>query len=137
MIVLDTNVVSELMRPAPHPAVVTWMLDHQTDRLHTTAVTYAEILYGIERLPRGRRRTHLRSTAFDVFDAFAEQVLPFDADAAIEYARIVEAGERRGRPINGFDAQIAAICRAHAASLATRNVKDFDGTGVTIVDPWT
>lgn len=136
MIVLDTNVVSELMRPTPDPSVVSWVLDHQHDELRTTAVTYAEILYGIERLPRGKRRTRLRTTAADVFDAFAEQVLPFDADAAVEYARIVEGRERRGTPINGFDAQIAAICRAQAAPLATRNTKDFVGTGVTILDPW-
>ena len=90
----------------------------------------AEIRYGIERLPDGRRKDLLRITAEDVFSAFAEAVLPFNAAAAAEYAGIVSRRDRTGAPIDGFDAQIAAICRTHGAALATRNVKDFDATGI-------
>jgi predicted nucleic acid-binding protein len=86
--------------------------------------------------PEGARKALLRATAAQVFSAFAENVLPFDADAASLYGAIVGARERDGAPIDGFDAQIAAICRHHSASLATRHVKDFEGTGVHVVDPW-
>lgn len=135
MIVLDTNVTSELMRPSPATAVVAWV--HGARELHTTSVTLAELLYGIERLPTGRRRELLAATAREVFSAFTDRVLAFDAAAAAEYAELVVARERAGTPIDGFDAQIAAICRTHAATLATRNVTDFHGTGVNVVDPWT
>jgi predicted nucleic acid-binding protein len=104
--------------------------------LFTTAITVAEIGYGVERLPDGARKALLRATATQVFSAFAEQVLAFDADAAALYGTIVTARERRGVPIDGFDAQIAAICRRHSAALATRNVKDFAQTGVELIDPW-
>ena len=136
MIVLDTNVVPELMRARPSPAVVGWLRDQRAADLYTTAVTVAEIRYGIERLPDGRRKDRLGSTADDVFAAFPEQILSFDAVAAVEYARVVARRERAGAPIDGFDAQIAAVCRVHAASLATRNLQDFKGTGIDVVDPW-
>lgn len=136
MIVADTNVLSELMRPAPEPAVVTWSRDQDPRELFTTAVTVAEIRYGIRRLPPGRRREELATAGDDVFAAFADRILAFDADAAAHYASIVSARETAGHPIDGFDAQIAAICRAGHAVLATRNVKDFADTGVDLVDPW-
>lgn len=136
MIVLDTNVVSELMRPSPAPEVVGWVRRQATDELRTTAISVAEIAYGIERLPDGRRRQLLRRTADEVFENFDEQVLPFDNPAALRYGQIVSARERIGRPIDGFDAQIAAICRAHGAALATRNGNDFEHTGVAVLDPW-
>ena len=136
MIVLDSNVLSELMRATPLRSVVTWVEAQPPAGLCTTAVSVAEIHYGIERLPAGRRRTALRRAAEDVFDAFAAQVLPFDGAAAREYAAVVVARDRAGTPITGFDAQIAAICRSHAAVLATRNTADFTGTGVELVDPW-
>ncbi len=136
MIVLDTNVVSELMRIAPEPAVLSWVRQHSSDGLYTTAVTIAEIRYGIARLPGGRRRETLRQAANEIIAAFPRQALPFDLAAADAYADVVSAREKLGTPIDGFDVQIAAICRSHAATLATRNTKDFTETGVTTVDPW-
>lgn len=136
MIVVDTNVVSELMRPAPTPTVVEWIRAQAGRELYTTVITLAEIRYGIERHPDGRRKKLLKTTAEEVFAAFEEQVLPFDRSAAMQYATIASARERTGAPINGFDAQIASICRTHQAVLATRNLKDFQGTGIDVIDPW-
>ncbi len=136
MIVVDTNVISELMRPLPSPNVVSWVRAQSQRELYTTSVTLAEVRYGIQRLEDGRRKDLLTSTADEIFAAFDTYVLPFDRSAAIEYADVVTTRERAGSPIDGFDAQIAAICRSHQATLATRNVKDFDGTGIEISDPW-
>lgn len=136
MIILDTDVVSELMRPAPSSAVVGWVRARHATELYTTSITLAEIRYGIERLPDGRRKDLLRTTVADVFSAFAEHVVAFDATAAVQYAEIVSHRERAGAPIDGFDAQIASICRAHHTALATRNVKDFHDTGIDLIDPW-
>ena len=136
MIVVDTNVIVELMRAQPHEAVVRWSLAQPPGDLYTTAITLAEVLYGIERLPSGRRKALLRETAAEVFTTFADHVLPFDAAAAAEYPLIVDARERMGRPIDGFDAQIASICRFGSSTLATRNTRDFEHTGVDLIDPW-
>ena len=111
MIVVDTNVASELMRPAPDARVVAWVRAQDAGELYTTSITVAEIGYGVERLPEGARKALLRATATQVFSAFAEHVLAFDAGAAGLYGAIVTARERAGAPIDGFDAQIAAICR--------------------------
>jgi len=136
MIVVDTNVVSELMKSSPSGVVRDWMLGQRSAELFTTAITVAEILYGIERLTEGQRKDSLRTAATDVFTSFADHVLPFDHDAAAAYAPLVHRRDQRGLPIDGFDAQIAAICGTHRATLATRNVKDFAHTGITLVDPW-
>lgn len=136
MIIVDTNVVSELMRKAPAQAVRAWVRSHDARELFTTSITLAEIRHGIERLPDGGRKDLLRATAADVFFAFANQVLPFDARAALRYATLVAHRDRAGLPIDGFDAQIAAICRACDAALATRNLKDFQHTGVELINPW-
>ncbi len=136
MIILDTNVVSELMRASPAPAVASWVRQQERGSLKTTAVTIAEIRYGLARLPVSRRTTRLRETAEEVLASFPGQVLPFDDAAAVFYGDIAAARERAGRPIDEFDAQIAAISRAHRARLATRNTRDFDETGVGLVDPW-
>jgi predicted nucleic acid-binding protein len=136
VIVLDTNVTSELMKPAPSPKVTRWVRGHDVDELFTTSITLAEIDYGIHRLPTGRRKSSLRAASDDVFSMFAEQVLSFDAAAAQHYGQIVCDRDAAGIPIDGFDAQIASICRAHGAALATRNVKDFQDTGIIVVDPW-
>ena len=135
MIVVDTNVVSELMRPSPSERVREWLRGQPARELYTSAVTVAEVLYGIERLPAGRRREELRSAVTEVFGAFGDQVLSFDPPAAGEYALVVSHRERLGTPIEGFDAQIAAICRARGAALATRNVSDFLDTGIEIINP--
>jgi toxin FitB len=135
MIILDTNVVSELMRPEPAPQVAAWIRDRDRPELRTTSITVAEIRYGIARLPDGRRKQALLAAA-DIFRAFGDQVLPFDAAAAEHYAAIASNRERSGKPISGFGALIAAVCRSRGAALATRNLPDFDGTGIETIDPW-
>ena len=137
MIVLDTNVVSELMRPEPSEAVLTWLAETADSRRATTAVTVAELRFGIARLPEGGRRRALAVLADDVLQRFGEQVLPFDLAAAPHYAALVAHRERSGRPIHTADAQIAAITRTHGATLATRNIADFEDIGLPLVDPWT
>ena len=136
MIVLDTNIVSELMRATPAPAVLTWLQQTSSAGLYTTSVTVAEIRYGIARLPDGRRKHDLHQAADEIFAAFPRQVLPFDLAAAIAYADVVASREAGGNPISGFDGQIAAICRSQVATLATRNIKDFIDTGISLIDPW-
>jgi predicted nucleic acid-binding protein len=136
VIVVDTNVVSELMRPAPAPAVENWIRATPAADVYTTAITTAEIGYGIERLPDGRRKEELAATAVEIFSRFADHILAFDAAAAGLYGVIVSRRERAGAPITGFEAQIAAICQSKGATLATRNVRDFDGTGIKVMSPW-
>jgi predicted nucleic acid-binding protein len=136
MIVVDTNVASELMRPVPSELVRDWVISQAAAELYTTAITVAEIRYGLERLADGRRKDRLKAVADEVFTAFGDYVLPFDADAAVHYALVVTRRDDAGLPIEGFDAQIAAICRARGAVLATRNVKDFLETGIDVIDPW-
>ncbi len=136
MIVLDTNVVSELMRPEPAPQVAAWVRDRDRHELLTTSITLAEIRYGIARLPDGRRKQALLATAGDIFRSFADQVLPVDAAAAEHYAAIASNRERSGKPISGFDALIAAVCRSRGTALATHDLTDFDGTGIELIDPW-
>ena len=136
MIILDTNVVSELMRPEPDARVRQWVSGRRADELGTTAVTVAEIRHGIERLPDGQRKETLLSAAADLFAGFGDFVQPFDTLAAAWFGPVMARRARLGLPIQGFDALIAAICRARGAALATRNVKDFVETGIEIVDPW-
>jgi toxin FitB len=136
LIVVDTNVVSELMRPSPSARVRDWVASQPGPDLYTTAVTVAEVLYGVERLPPGRRQAELRSAATELFDGFADQVLAFDAAAAVQYALVVSGRDRSGLPVDGFDAQIAAICRVRGAVLATRNVTDFRDTRIEVINPW-
>jgi toxin FitB len=136
VIVAGTNVVSELMRPSPSPRVRDWVNEQAPGESCTTAVTVAEIRYGLERLPDGRRKDSLLATATEVFCAVSEFIQPFDADAAVWYATIVARRDRLGLPIGGFDAQIAVICRTRGAALATRNAKDFQDTGIDVINPW-
>jgi len=138
VIVLDTNVVSELIRTAPAHQVLAWVDARPALTLAITAVTAAELLYGVARLPRGRRASLLADAVRDVLEVdFAGRVLPFDLIAATHYADIVTAREQVGRPISAADAQIAATCRSHGCGLATRNERDFDGVGIDVVNPWT
>jgi toxin FitB len=136
LIVLDTNVLSELMRPAPDPRVVAWLSSQQSGDLATTAITVAEIRYGLERLPAGRRKRELVTAAGEIFSTFADTVLPFDTSAAQQYAGVVSRRDRSGRPISVLAAQIAAICLARKATLATRNHSDFSGLRLAVTDPW-
>ncbi|MFS8478578.1 MAG: type II toxin-antitoxin system VapC family toxin [Micromonosporaceae bacterium] len=137
MIVLDTNVISELMRPRADRAVLAWIDEQPVDEIHLTAVTAAELRYGAARLPDGQRRADLMNRVrLTIEEDFAGRILPFDDEAAAHYADIVVDHERRGMSISMADAQIAAICRSHAADLATRNTKDFVHTGINLIDPW-
>lgn len=139
MIVLDTNVLSELMRPEPEPAVVAWMDRQDPSTLFLTAITVAEILYGIARLPGGKRKASLRELGAAVLDEdFAGRILSFDETAAVCYADVVCERQRSGRPISMADAQIAAICRTlKGVTLATRNTLDFEDIGLDLTNPWT
>lgn len=137
MIILDTNVVSELMRPRPSDAVLRWVGTRRSSSLYTTSVTQAEILHGVRLLPAGKRRNNVEAAAEAMFrEDFAGRVLPFGSDAAHAYARIAAERRRLGRPISQFDAQIAAITDATGAELATRNTADFERCGIKVVDPW-
>lgn len=137
MIVLDTNVISELMRPGPSPAVSTWLSLETPSDVFLTAVTEAELRTGVAMVPDGRRRRALERVVEEIIrEDFRGRVLPFDSQVAPAYARIVSECRAAGRPISQFDAQIAAICLVHGATLATRNVRDFEGCGVELVDPW-
>lgn len=135
--ILDTNVVSELMRSAPDSAVLNW-LDRQDDaQLALCAVVAAELMYGVARLPDGTRKQQLVQQLLAMLEQdFAQRVLPFDLTAASLYAELVAQRERAGRPISMADAQIAATCLAHGATLVTRNEKDFEDLGLTLINPW-
>jgi predicted nucleic acid-binding protein len=137
MIILDTNVLSELMRPKPSTVVVGWVASQPSSSLHTTSITQAEILHGILLLPAGRRRAALEAAAVAMFaEDFADRILGFGSDAAAAYARVAADRRRAGHPISHFDAQIAAIAMTAGAAIATRNVADFAGLGLQVIDPW-
>ena len=137
MIVLDTNVISEIFRPSPEPRVADWLTSLAGD-VAITSVTLAELLAGLRRLPDGRRRDELTMRVHAALAPYrgGRAVLPFDDVAADHYADVLVSREKMGAPISTADAQIAAICLAHGATCATRNVKDFEHTGVELVDPW-
>ncbi len=139
MIVLDTNVISEMLRVAPSPEVARWVAAQPESALFTTAATEAEIRVGISMMATGKRKAQLQATVDQTFSQiFVGRILPFDSAAAVVYAEISTNRRAVGRPISPFDAQIAAIARANgAAAIATRNVDDFAGVGVEIVNPWT
>lgn len=137
MIAVDTNVVSELMKVQPDPAVIDWAGAVEDSELAVPAVVAAELLRGLGRLPDGSRRERLER-ALDAFFARLgdDRVLAFGARGAVEYAHVMTGRERAGMPMSTMDALIAATCRAHGTSLATRNAKDFVMAGVRLVDPW-
>ena len=136
MVVLDTNVVSELMRDDPHADVLLWLDDRATRELFVTAITEAEIRTGIAFLPEGRRRRGIAEAADRAFGGlFAGRVLPFDSPAARAYAEIAAARRVAGRPVSQADGQIAAIARSRGMAVATRNIGDFDDLGIEIIDP--
>jgi predicted nucleic acid-binding protein len=137
VIVLDTNVISELMRAKPDPAVLAWVAAQPRATLYTTSINQTEILYGIAMLPAGRRRTALAAAAEAMFaEDLAGRVLSYDGAAAARYAEIVVARRRVGNPIEAFDALIAATALTAGASIATRDTGGFDGCGLTLIDPW-
>ena len=137
MTILDTNVLSELMRPNPSPRVVAWVAKQPATELFTTSITEAEIFYGIELLAKGKRREGLLVAAEAMFaEDLAGRVFGFESDAARFFSKIAAHRRALGRPISHADAQIAAIARVRSAKLATRNVEDFEDCGVDVVDPW-
>ena len=137
MFILDTNVVSELMRPTPDPVVASWVAEGATSDLFLTAVTEAELRFGLAVMPTGKRRDGLASALERMLDTgFANRILPFDSAAARAYAEIAASQRRVGRPLPEADCQIAAIARSRGMAVATRNIRDFEDTGIEISDPW-
>lgn len=137
MFAIDTNVASELMRPKPMPAVAAWVAGRDAEDIYLTAVSEAELLYGIAIIPAGKRKNTLEAAMNRWLDqGFRDRILPFDSAAARAYAEIAADRRRAGRPISEADCQIAAICRSREAALVTRNVRDFEDTRVRVVDPW-
>ena len=137
MIILDTNVVSEVMKISPAAQVAKWLASHARSRIFTTSVTQAEIFFGLEIMPHGRKRDALYKAAAAMFkEKFADHVLAFDGDASHTFATIAAARKRIGQPIGLFDCQIAAIARLHGAAIATRDLRDFAHCGVELIDPW-
>ena len=137
MIVLDTNVLSEALKPSPSDVVLRWLAAQEPSSVVTTTITQAEVLYGIESLPPGKRRVRLSDAIEKIFaEGFQGRILPFDEEAARAFAKIVVARHAVGRPISQFDAMIAAIARSRHAALATRNTADFERCGIPIIDPW-
>lgn len=137
MIVFDTNVVSELMLPRPGSIVLDWAARQPVRRLFLSSVSEAELRFGIAILPPGQRRERLLTSLERILrDGFAGRILPFDSAAAETYATIAAVRRAAGRPINHADCQIAAIARSNGASVATRDVNDFEGCGIEVVNPW-
>lgn len=137
MIVLDTNVISEPLRPAPDDAVRRWLNEQPPGSLYTTAINVAELLAGIAVLPVGKRRRDLDiAVRASISRLFPGRVLPFDSAAADAFALIAEESREHGKTLPHDDALIAAIARAHGFAVATRNVSDFEGAGIPLIDPW-
>ena len=137
MIVLDTNVVSELMRPSPSASVVEWVANQAVTNLYLSTVSEAELRYGVEILPTGQRRDRLLAEVEGMLrEDFAGRLLPFDSDAAQAYAQVAAGRRAAGHPINHADCQIAAIARSRQADIATRDVNGFEGCGIDVINPW-
>jgi predicted nucleic acid-binding protein len=138
MILLDTNILSELMRPASEKSVEQWLADQPDASVFISAITEAELHYGVALLPAGKRRSALATVIEDMLrEDFTGRILPFDSAAAVAFAEIAATRRQAGRPIAQADAQIAAIAWSRGAALATRNVSDFEGCGIDVVNPWT
>ncbi|HEX6563594.1 MAG TPA: type II toxin-antitoxin system VapC family toxin [Chthoniobacterales bacterium] len=137
MILLDTNVVCELMRREPSAQVVAWIEERPRSRLGITTITQAEVLYGIELLPKGRRKHALFTAAQTMFsEDFRGRIYPFNSDAAYVFAKIAALRQTQAKPISQLDAQIAAIVQTVGAELATHNVTDFEECGIKVLNPW-
>jgi len=137
MIVLDTNVLSETLKPLPNAAVVAWMAAQPRSTLFTTTVVEAEILYGVAVLAGGARKTQLQAALKAIFtEDLSGQVIPFDRDCAEAYAAIAANRKNLGQPISQFDAMIAAATASRGATLATRNLRDFADCGIRLINPW-
>ena len=136
MILLDTNVISELTRSDPDPTVLAFLRRQPQAALFTCSVCEAEVRYGLARMPVGRRRNELARRIAVLFAGFADRILPFDSTAAARYATIRIRRQSDGKPIPVLDAMIAATALAYGVAIATRNVNDFARCGIRVVDPW-
>lgn len=137
MILLDTNVISEAMKPRPEPAVLAWIDSHPAGELWVSTIVVAEVLSGLELMPPGKRQKQLKERAFFMFDVlFAGRILGFDLAAARAYGIVLKNSRNSGRPIDELDGLIAAIALAHDGVLSTRNVSHFDSSGIKLVNPW-
>lgn len=136
MIVLDTQVVSEAMKPGPNPAVRAWLDEQAAETLYLSSVTLAELLFGIGNLPAGRRKDALAQTLDGLLELFRGRVLAFDTDAARHYAELAVAARAAGKGFSTPDGYIAAIAAAHGFSVATRDVAPFRAAGVKVINPW-
>lgn len=137
MIVLDTNVVSEAMRPEPDATVRDWLDAQAAETLYLSSVTIAELLFGIGALPGGRRKRNLAATLDGLLGLFDGRILPFDTDAARRYADLAVAARGAGKGFPTPDGYIAAIATAHGFAVATRDASAFEAAGVPVIDPWT
>lgn len=136
MIVLDTNVVSEAMRPRPDAAVTSWLNAQAAETLYLSSVTLAELLFGVGALPTGARKNRLAQALDALLTLFSGRVLPFDQDAARRYAELAVAARAAGRTVPMIDGYIAATAASRGYAVATRNTKDFEATGVGLINPW-
>ncbi|GGE55792.1 VapC ribonuclease Y4jK [Agaricicola taiwanensis] len=137
MIVLDTNVVSEAMKPEPAPSVRDWLDEQAAETLYISSVTVAELLFGIGALPNGRRKQKLAATLDGMLPLFEGRILAFDTDAARHYADLAVAARKAGKGFPTPDGYIAATAAAHGFTVATRDASAFDAAGIPIIDPWT
>jgi predicted nucleic acid-binding protein len=137
MIVLDTNVISELFKPSPASSTLRWLQEQPGDAIYTTAITRGELLFGLNILPEGQRKNALLGGLLRIFEVrFPARVLAYDSEAADAHAAIAAERRASGRPIAQSDAMIAGIVRSRNARLATRNVRDFEDCGIALIDPW-
>jgi predicted nucleic acid-binding protein len=136
MILLDTNVVSEAMRPSPEPVVRGWLNNQAAESLYLSSVTLAELLFGIACMPSGRRKDAFASTLGDLLELFGPRILPFDTEAARIYAELRARARASGRAIGPADGYIAAIAAAHSLIVATRDTGPFAAAGLPVINPW-
>lgn len=136
MIVLDTNVVSEAMKPEPHPPVLAWLNEQVSETLYLSSVTLAELLFGIAALPTGKRKDMLTQTLDGLLELFRDRVLPFDTDAARRYAELAVAARAGGRGFPTPDGYIAAIAASRGFIVASRDTAPFEAAGVAVINPW-
>lgn len=137
MIILDTNIISEIMKLEPSDSVMSWLNKQETIKLFITTITIAEISYGLNILPKGKRRATLEE-AFDnaISDAFRHQILPFDESSAHMYGKMMGLKKKLGHPVSVPDGQIASIARVNDAIVATRNIRDFTDCGLELINPF-
>lgn len=136
MILLDTNVISEAMKPEPDPAVQDWLDEQGAETLYLSSVTIAELTFGIGVLPKGRRKDALAAALEGVIALFGERILPFDTRAARRYGELAVRARAAGRGFPTPDGYIAAIAAAHDFAVATRDASAFEAAGLAVIDPW-